>query len=63
MPEIHENTINWLKSCHNDSPDGRSAIYQVLYNNKLNIVLLVKNMYNVGLKEAKDWCDNNIFNN
>jgi len=39
------------------------AVWKLYKGNKLNVVILVHRLFNFpGLKEAKEWCESNIFN-
>lgn len=60
-PEIKPSAISILRFAFRGQSD--TQIWVPLKNNKLNVVRLVYALYNFpGLKEAKKWCDTNIFN-
>jgi len=64
MPKLEPNKdlIQTLKDAHRG--ELPAEIWAPLEKNKLNVVKLVYKLFQFdGLKEAKDWCDRNIFEN
>lgn len=60
LPSMSPDAARILRSAWNGTEPGK--ILNSLKQDKISVVKLVDNLFNMGgLKEAKEWCDKNIF--